>query len=93
LHDFSNGQITELFTQANQLVDHAFKLAHGLELSAVEWNHGRIGEPDRNGFIGLFAGEQWIGTAFDLRAIGMFNRQELLGQGTTAQFTQVGELA
>jgi hypothetical protein len=79
LDHFSNGQIPELFTQANQLVDHTFKLAHGLKLSAVKWNHGWIGEPDRNGLIGFFAGEQRIGTAFDLRAIGMFNGQELLG--------------
>ena len=34
-----------------------------------------------------------IGAAFDAGAIGVFNRQELLGQGTAAQLTQVGELA
>lgn len=64
-----------------------------MKLSAVEGNHCGIGEPDRNGFIGFFAGEQRIGTAFNLRAVGMFNGQELLGQGATAQLTQVGELA
>jgi hypothetical protein len=93
LDDFSDCQITELFAQAHQLVDHAFKLAHGLNLLAVERNQRRIGEPDRYGFAGFLAGQQRIGAAFDAGTIGVFNGQELLGQGAAAQLTQVGELA
>ena len=65
MHDFSDRQITELFAQAHQLVDHALKLAHGLNLLAIERNQRRIGKPDRDGFIGFFAGQQRIGAAFD----------------------------
>ena len=93
MHDFSYRQITELLTQAHQLADHSFKLAHGLNLLAIEWNQCRVGEPDRYGFIGFFAGQQRIGTAFDTGTIGVFNGQELLGQGAAAQLTQIGELA
>ena len=93
MHHLGHRQITELFTQAHQLVDHAFKLAHGLNLLAIQWNQRWIGEPDRYGFIGLFAGQQRIGAAFDAGTIGVFNGQELLRQGTAAQLTQVGELA
>ena len=93
MRHFRNGQITELFTQANPLTDHTFKLAHSLNLLAIEWNQRWVGEADRNGFIGFFAGKERIGTALNLRAIGMFNGQELLGYGATAQLTQVGELA
>jgi hypothetical protein len=66
LHDFRHGQISELLAQAHQLVDEAFELAHGLNLLAIEWNQGRIGDPVRDGFAGFFAGEQRIGTAFNL---------------------------
>lgn len=93
LHSLSYRQITELFAQAHQLVDHAFKLAHSLNLLAIEWNQRRIGEADRYSFTGLLAGQQRIRTVFDAGPIGVSNRQELLGQGTAAQLTQVGELA
>ena len=93
MHGFSDRQITELFAQAHQLVNHAFKLAPGLNLLAIKRNQGWIGEPDRYGFVGCFASQQRIGAAFNLRAIGMFDGQELLRQRTPAQLTQIGELA
>jgi hypothetical protein len=93
LHDLSDRQIAELFAQAHQLVHHAFKLAHGLNLLVIEWNQRRIGKPDRYGFAGFLAGQQRIGAAFDAGTVGVFNGQELLSQRTAAQLTQVGQLA
>src|SRR5512137_1231239 len=71
LHDFRYRQITELFAQAHQLVDHVFKLAHGLNLLTIEWNQRRIGESDRYGLAGLLTGQQRIGAAFDAGTIGV----------------------
>src|SRR5512135_1698714 len=70
LHGFRYRQITELFAQAHQLVDHTFKLAHSLNLLPIEWNQRRIGEPDRDGLIGFLVGQQRIGAAFDAGTVG-----------------------
>ena len=93
LHDFSHRQVTELFAHAHQLVDQAFKLAHGLNLLAVECNQRRIGEPDRYGLTGFFAGQQRIGATSKAGTIGVFDGQELLDKGAATQLAQIGQLA
>ena len=90
MHGLSDRQIPQLFTQTHQLVDHAFELAHGLNLLAIEWNQSRIGDPNRDGLAGCFTGQQRIRAPSDAGTIGVFNGQILLSEGATAQFTQVG---
>jgi hypothetical protein len=85
-------QITELLAHANEFVDHALKLVEGFNLLAIERHHFRVGQAHGEGFASLLAGEQGIGAAFDHGTVGVLDRQELFGEGTSAQLAQVGQL-
>ena len=93
MHHLRYRQIAQLFAHPHQLIDHFFKLAHGLNLLAIHGNQGGIAQAHRDGLVGLFAGQQRIGAALDVGAVGMLDGQELFGQGAAPQFAQVGELA
>lgn len=92
MNRFRHRQIAELFADADQLVDHGFELAEGLDLLPVKRHQGGIGEAHRTGLAALLAGEQGIGAALDDGAVGVLDRQELLGERAAAQFAQIGEL-
>src|SRR5712672_2455128 len=93
LHHLGHGQVAQLFTHPHQLVHDPFKLAHRVDLSAVEGNHGWIAETHGKSFICLFAGEERIRAALDFGTIGKLDGEELLGERSPAQFSQVGELS
>jgi hypothetical protein len=92
LDHFRHRQIAELLAHANELVDHGFKLAEGLNLLAIERHHFRVGQAHGEGFAPVFAGEQGIGAAFDHGAVGVLDAQELFGEGASAQLAQIGQL-
>ena len=92
MHDFRHGQVAELFTDADQLIDHALKLPHRLDLPAVDGQKVRIGEPLGKCLLSDLACQERIRSAFDRRAVAPFDRENLLGQGTASQLWQAGEL-
>ena len=92
MRHFCYGQIAELLTDADQLVHHALKLPHRLDLAAVNGQQSRITEPLGNGLLSDLTGQQRIRAAFDGRPVGMFDDEKLLGQRAAPQFLQAGEL-
>jgi hypothetical protein len=92
LHHLSHRQIAQFFAHPHQLIDGRFKLTHGLNLLAIERDQLGIGQTQGNGPLSLFAREQRIRAALNPRAVGMLDRQELIGQATAPQFLQAGKL-
>ena len=57
LNHLRHRQIAEFFANADQLVDHRFELAEGLNLLPIKWHQGGIGQAHREGFAVLLAGK------------------------------------
>src|SRR5438132_540840 len=92
LHHLGHGQITELLADPHQLIHHRFELPHGLNLLAINRNQLRISQAHGAGLASFLAGDQRIRAASDLRAICMFDRQELFGERAATQLSQAGQL-
>ena len=92
LHHLRHRQFAQLLAHTHQLVHHGFKLAHGLELPAVEGDQRRVGQSHGNSLLGFFTSEQRIGAASDLGTVGMLDSQKLFGKRTAPQFPQLCQL-
>jgi hypothetical protein len=80
LHDLSHRQVAKFFAHAHQLIHHALKLAHGLNLPSIERDQGGVSQAHGDRFLSFLASEQRIRTAFDLGTVSMFDGEELFGQ-------------
>jgi hypothetical protein len=58
LHHLGHRQIAQFFAHPYQVIDDRFKLAHGLNLLAIERDQLGIGETQGNGLLSLLAREQ-----------------------------------
>ncbi len=80
MHHLGYCQIAQLLAHPHQLIDYCFKLPHGLNLPTIQRDQRGIRQPHRNGFVSFLAGQQGVRAALDTGTIGMFDRQELLGE-------------
>src|SRR5436309_2747643 len=79
LHHLLHRQVTELFTDPNQLIDDVLEVAHRLNLFAIDGDQGGIAQAFGHGLLALLASQQRIRAAFDPRTIRMLDHQKLFG--------------
>ena len=92
MHHLGDRKITEMFAQLHQMGDDGFELAHSPNLLAVEGDKFWIGQTLGYGLLSRFAREQRIRTSLDLGTVLSLDEQKLLGERSTPQLLQAGEL-